>query len=100
MVAQQVHNVQVIPLCRPVESSPPVYIVLGVCVHTPGEVGAGAGGRKSGVGGAGKGAAAQVQVVLKWRFRRAWRLGCANFPKMFGKNGEIEKLKKRGPHVV
>ena len=27
-------------------------------------------------------------------------VGCANFPKMFEKNGEIEKLKKRGPHVV
>ena len=27
-------------------------------------------------------------------------LGCANFPKMFEKKGEIEKLKKRGPHVV
>ena len=23
-------------------------------------------------------------------------VGCANFPKMFEKNGEIEKLKKRG----
>jgi len=31
---------------------------------------------------------------------KGWRLGCANFPKKFEKNGEIEKLKKRGRHVV
>ena len=37
MVAEQVHNVQMVPLSSPVEGSPAIYIVLGVNIDTPGD---------------------------------------------------------------
>ena len=37
VVAKQVDNVQVVPLRRPVQSCPPVDVVLGIGVHSPGE---------------------------------------------------------------
>ena len=37
VVAKQVHNVQVVPLRRPVQSCPPIDVVLRVRVHSPGE---------------------------------------------------------------
>ena len=37
VVAKQVHNVQVVPLRRPVQSCPSVNVVLGIGVHSPGK---------------------------------------------------------------
>ena len=37
MVAQKVHDVQVVPLRRPVRSCPSVNVVLGIGVHSPGK---------------------------------------------------------------
>jgi len=39
----------------------------------------------------------ELEGLESWK---DWSLGCANFPKMFEKNGEIVKLKKRGYYGV
>ena len=42
----------------------------------------------------------QIGLITYGACQKWPTVGCANFPKKFEKNGEIEKLKKRGRHVV